>query len=137
MEQTQMALFEAIQLNAEEVDRQEEDLRLRARELPEEARKRYFKQFKKEMKDPDTFAVLNWFFLSGLHHMYLGDFVRGAINLALMVWVVIMLVTPFWPVGVVIAFVILALELMALFRAQTVVANHNNQVAEEILDALE
>ena len=132
-----MALFEAIQLNAEEVDRQEEDLRLRARELPEEARKLYFKQFKKEMKDPDTYAVLNWFFLTGLHHMYLGDFVRGAINLALMVWAVFMLFTPFWPIGVVIAFVILALELMALFRAQTVVANHNNQVAEEILDALE
>ena len=132
-----MALFEAIHLNAEEVDRQEEELRLRARELSDEARKLYFERFKKEMKDPDKYAVLNWFFLTGLHHMYLGDFVRGAINLALMVWAIIMLFTPFWPLGVVIVIAILALELMALFRSQTVVANHNNQVAEEILAALD
>lgn len=94
-----MALFEAIHLNAAEVARQEEDLRLRARELPDQARKLYFERVKKEIKDPDTYAVLNWFFVTGLHHMYLGDFVRGTINLALMVWAIIMLFTLFGRLG--------------------------------------
>lgn len=132
-----MALFNALRLNAEAVEQQEELIRQRVRELSDADRKAYFSRVKKELKDPDTYAVLNWFFLAGLHHMYLGEYVRGATNLVLMVVAVLLMFTALLPLGILIVVVILVLELMALFRAQTVVANHNNQIAEAALADLD
>lgn len=132
-----MALFDALRLNAEAVEQQEELIRQRVRELSDADRKAYFSRVKKELKDPDTYAVLNWFFLAGLHHMYLGEYVRGATNLVLMVVAVLLMFTALLPLGIVIVVAILVLELMALFRAQTVVANHNNQIAEAALADLD
>ena len=42
-------------------------------ELTDEQRKEYYDRFRREVRDPDTYAVLNYFFLAGLHHMYLGN----------------------------------------------------------------
>ena len=128
-----MALVDALKLNAEVVTQHEEDLRLRVRELNDADRKTYFEQVKRELKDPDTYAVLNWFFLAGLHHMYLGAYVRGSINLSLMIVAVVLLFTPALLLGILIIGLILSLELMALFRSQVVVTHHNNLVAEDIL----
>jgi len=49
-------------LKQEEVEREEERLRALARELSDEDRKAFFEAFSKRVKDPDTYAVLNWFF---------------------------------------------------------------------------
>lgn len=127
-------MFDALRLDAETVERHEEDLRARVRELPDEARKVYFSQYKKLMRDPDTYAVLNWFFLAGLHHMYLGKFMRGALNLAVMVTGLLMLFSPLLVVGIVMIGSVLIVELLSLFRSQTIVAHHNNMIAEELLD---
>lgn len=132
-----MRLFPALGLNAEAVAAHEEDLRLRVRELPDATRQAYYAAFKREYKDPDTYAVLNWMFLAGLHHMYLGHYLRGAVNLVLMLGAIILLFSPLAALGVLIVLLILGVELMALFRAQTVVADHNNEVAEQILLRLE
>ncbi len=126
-------MFEALSLNAEAVREHEESLRERVRGLPDEVRKAYFAEYKRQMKDPDTYAVLNWFFLAGLHHMYLGRYARGALNLIVLLIGVALFFTPVAPLGFACIVVILASELMALFRAETVVMHHNNMLAEDLL----
>ena len=126
-------MFEALSLNAEVVRQHEESLRERARALPDDVRKAYFAEYKRSMKDPDTYAVLNWFFLAGLHHMYLGRYARGAVNLIVLLVGIALFFSPLTPLGVVCIVVILAAELKALFRAETVVAHHNNMIAEALL----
>lgn len=130
-------MFEALKLNSEAVEEHEEDIRLRVRELSDDEKKYYFRVFKSEMKDPDTYAVLNWFFVAGLHHMYLGYWLRGAVNLTILIIGISFLLTPFMPLGVIMIVGLLVVEMMALFRSQTVVAHHNNLVAERILEELE
>ena len=129
-------MFEALRLNQEAVDREEEDLRLRARDLPDAARLTYHERLRRELKDPDTYASLNYFFLTGIHHMYLEKFGRGIVNLAVLIVGLLMLaVLP--PLGILLIGFILVVELMALFRSQVVVKNHNNQICRRILDELE
>lgn len=129
-------MFEALHLDAGEVDAHEENIRLRVRELDDARRKTYYARFKTEMKDPDTYAVLNYFFLTGFHHMYLGEFVRGAANLIMLLFGIALLIAGSILLGILLIGFILAVELMALFRSQVVVANHNNLVSERILSDL-
>lgn len=126
-------MFEALKLDTAAVNAQEENIRLRVRELNDPQRKMYYERFRVQMKDPDTYAVLNYFFLTGLHHMYLGYYVRGAINLLILIVGVGLLSTGAILLGTLAIVVILCSELMALFRAQVIVAHHNNGVAEQIL----
>ncbi|MDG2277618.1 MAG: membrane protein insertion efficiency factor YidD [Pseudomonadales bacterium] len=130
-------MLEALTLRSEDVADHEEALRVRIRALTDANRLHYFKRFKSDLKDPDTYAVLNWFFLAGLHHMYLGNWLRGAINLVILIAGIALLFSAFTTLGMVVIAALLAIELMALFRSQTVVANHNNLLAESILDELE
>ena len=130
-------MLEALTLRSEDVADHEEALRVRIRALTDANRLHYFKRFKSDLKDPDTYAVLNWFFLAGLHHMYLGNWLRGAINLVILIAGIALLFSAFTTLGMVVIAALLAIELMALFRSQTVVANHNTLLAESILDELE
>jgi TM2 domain-containing membrane protein YozV len=129
-------MFEAFSLNTESVSAHEEQIRLRVRKLDDPQRKIYYAQFKREMKDPDTYAVLNYFFLTGLHHMYLGQYVRGAANLVTLIFGIGLVIVGATIVGSLLIGFILLVELLALFRAQVVVANHNNLVSESILTRL-
>ena len=128
-------MFEALALRKEEVQRREEALRLRVVDLDSSQRKIYYDRVMKAIRDPDTFAVLNYFFIAGLHHFYLGRFVRGLSNLAILV-VGILLWTAGYPGYWLILFVVL-IELMALFRSEVVVQDYNNEVSEKILAELE
>ena len=130
-------MFEAISLNKQAVDAEEEALRLRARELPDEQRRQYHERLRVELKDPDTYATLNYFFLTGIHHMYLDKYLRGLINLVVLLVGIACFVAGLSLLGFLIVGFILTVELMALFRSQVVVADHNNQVMKRILEELE
>ena len=77
-------MFDALSLNAEAVSAESEAIRQRSQSLDPDNRKLYFQQYKRKIKDPHTYAVLNWFFLAGLHHMYLEKYTRGLLNLGLL-----------------------------------------------------
>jgi len=123
-------------LKQKEVDTREEELRLVVRELPDESRKRYFEQAENKLKDPDTYAVLNYLFIAGLHHFYLGRWFRGLINLAVFCAGIYLMVLDQWKNGFIVIGIITALELYALFRAQIIVKNYNNNVSAAILASL-
>ena len=120
--------------SAEQLSRQEEGLRGEIRGLNDEQKRRYYSLEREQVKDPDTYAALNWCFLAGLHHFYLGEHLKGAINLGLMVlgFLLLALLPGFWgwlPIGLV-----LLLELPQLFAAQRVVHRHNNRVMASCLE---
>ena len=120
-------------LNEREVEREEDRLRDIVARLPSDRRKLFHERARDRLKDPDTYAVLNWFLVAGLHHFYLGKWRRGLINLAVFLLGIAMLFSEAPIVGVVLIAGIFLLELWALFRSQIFVRHYNNQVTEELL----
>ena len=129
-------MFEAFTLKPEEVEQKEDELRSEISALNEEHRKSFYKSFSNNLKDPDTYAVLNFFFITGLHHFYLGNHIQGAINLSgLLAGVILMLggIDGPWVLGLSIIILIILIELPALFRSQIIVKNYNNLLSEQTL----
>lgn len=128
-------MFEGLTLRKDDVAKREEALRKRASALEPSLRRTYFRRVGKEIRDPDTYAVLNYFFLTGLHHMYLGKWLRGFVNLIILIVGIAMMIAGY-PGYWLVIFILLA-ELMALFRSEVIVNNYNNDVSERVLSELE
>ena len=132
-------MFRDLSVTAAETREEEERIRTAVRELPDEARKQYYEQLERHLRDPDTYAVLNWFFV-GLHHMYLGRWLRGLLNVCLIILALAMIFASGSGAAIVTGFVVLlavaAVELLQLFRSQTIVADYNNQQAQCLLRQL-
>jgi TM2 domain-containing membrane protein YozV len=128
-------MFEAWRVRQADVDAREEALRERLRALSDDQRRRFYQTYRPRLRDPDTYAVLNWFFVTGLHHFYLGRIGAGLLNLLLMLsGIVLLFGAPLIGLGLIL--LVLVAELPALFRSQTVVADHNVRVGEETLAEL-
>ena len=135
-------MFEAFRLRFDAVEQEEEDLRTLVGGLDEANRKIYFKRFSEQYKDPDTYAVLNFFFLGGLHHFYLEKYLRGCINLSLSLGGVILIFTaPFqdpqiraFLAGILILALVTLIEIPNLFRSQTISKDYNNRLSRKILN---
>ena len=124
-----MRLFEPI----EQLEKQEELLRSQVNSLPEHQKKEFYERQSKSLKDPDTYATLNWFFLGGFHHCYLGKYALFALELILLIVSIVGFV-----LGHPSAFLILALliiyELPQLFFSQKIARLHNYQLSCEIFN---
>ncbi|KJY93702.1 hypothetical protein [Vibrio neptunius] len=124
-----MRLFEPI----EQLEKNEELLRKQVNSLPENQKKEFFERQSKKLKDPDTYATLNWFFLGGFHHCYLGKYALFALELILLTVSIIGLF-----LGHTSALFILALltiyELPQLFFSQKIARQHNYKLSCEIFN---
>ncbi|SEG00980.1 hypothetical protein [Nitrosomonas ureae] len=118
------------------VQEEEERLRKLVRTLPDDKRLQFFQQAEKNLKDPDTYAALNFLFIAGLHHFYLGKWLRGLVNLSIFLQGVVLLFTPAVILGVLLLLAVTIIELKALFNSQIVVQEYNNSVMERIYRAL-
>ena len=116
----------------EVIQAEEERIRQWVRELPDDKRLAFFKQAEKSLKEPDTYATLNCLFIAGLHHFYLGKWIRGSINLLIFVAGVLCIFTGLTGLGILILIAISAVELKALFKAQLVIQDYNNGVMQAI-----
>ncbi len=116
----------------EAIREDEEHIRRLVRELPDEQRLRFFKKTEQRLKDPDTYATLNYLFIAGLHHFYLRKWVRGSINLSIFLFGMILLFTGLAVLGVVVLIAITVIELNALFKSQQVIQEYNNTVMEGV-----
>ncbi|KZN43291.1 hypothetical protein [Pseudoalteromonas luteoviolacea] len=110
----------------------EEALREAISSLSPDARKRYYQLEEQLVKDPDTYAVLNYFFAAGLHHFYLGKVIRGLINAILMLIGLITFAVGGW----VLIVLVIVIELPQLFKSQKIVRKHNIDVMEGVIDEL-
>ncbi|MBS0298903.1 MAG: TM2 domain-containing protein [Proteobacteria bacterium] len=120
----------------ETIQEDEERIRKWVRELPDDKRLQFFKQAEQELKDPDTYAVLNYLFIAGLHHFYLGKWLRGMANLGIFAAGAVLLFTAFAGTGLLLMIAITAIELRDLFNSQSVVQDYNNGVMENIYHSL-
>lgn len=107
------------------------------RALSDDQRRRFYDIANPRLRDPDTYAVLNWSLLAGMHHFYLGRWLRGSATLLCFIGGVAALFSdPLrWPALLVLC-VILVIELSELFRSHTIVQDHNNRMMARALDEL-
>ena len=122
-------LPEGLTMDTHQLKQQEEQLRSEINQLTSEQRKHYYQQEKIRIKDPDTYAVLNWFCAAGLHHFYLGNYPRGAINFLLMLCGLLFIES----FGIFLILLVLLMELPQLFKSQQIIHKYNNQVMQDIL----
>lgn len=116
----------------EVIQQDEERIRQLVRELPDDKKALFFQQTAKNLKDPDTYATLNFLFIAGLHHFYLGNWIRGLINISIFFTGVLFLFTGLAAIGILILIAISTIELKALFKAQLIVQDYNNGIMEAI-----
>ncbi|MCW5618808.1 MAG: TM2 domain-containing protein [Nitrosomonas sp.] len=119
-------------LSDSEVTEEEERIRELVRQLPDDKRFVFFQEAEKRLKDPDTYATLNYLFIAGLHHFYLGNWLRGVTNLAIFLIGIIMLFTSMRIVGILLILTVSVIELYALFKSQIIVQAYNNAVMKKI-----
>lgn len=114
----------------------EEALRLRISRLSDKKKQIYFRDLSHSLKDPDTYAVLNWFFVAGLHHFYLGRHAKGGFLLTgwLASFILIFVTQQTMIAGIVLILIIFAIELPALFKSQQIVKLHNLNIREQALE---
>ncbi|MGQ9425136.1 TM2 domain-containing protein [Gilvimarinus sp. F26214L] len=120
-------------LKQEQVGAEEDRLREQASALPDDQRKAFFKEASRELRDPDTYAALNWLFLAGIHHFYLGRWTWGLLDLSIFLLGVGFIVAQQYLIGILLIALISILELWALFRAQIIVQDWNNGVYRRLL----
>jgi len=120
-------------MGMDEALQKEESIRTRASLLDDSKRKLYYARLNHVLKDPDTYAVLNWIFLAGLHHFYLKKYLRGMINLSVFLIGVTVLFNEYFLYGSIIIGAILITELYELFFSQTIILDYNNKISEQIL----
>jgi TM2 domain-containing membrane protein YozV len=115
-------------LNQQQVDSEEETIREQINLLSDNGKKSFYASVKQKVKDPDTYAVLNWFFIVGLHHFYLGKWLSGILDLAAFSIGIFLIFLNYYETGIAILLIISILELWALFRSQLIVQHWNNQL---------
>ncbi len=119
--------------STEALIKESDELRQRVTQLPADARRAYYAEEAKLIKDPDTYAVLNYFFVFGLHHFYIGKFFTGLICLILYILGMVTFLVGGW-----IIIVLLALfDLPQLFFSQQIVHKHNNKIARRLVEKYE
>lgn len=124
-------------MTLEELAREEDELRERVTALPPVIRRRYYSLEKQRLRDPDTYATLNWLFVCGLHHFYLGKLLLGVIDLGLMLLGITLLFIGYPLIGFAVLALVFAIEIPQLLNSQKIVYRFNNQVMRDTLRDIE
>jgi TM2 domain-containing membrane protein YozV len=118
----------------ERMEEAEERLRNLIHALPQETKQEYYRRIRRRTKDPDTYAALNWSLIAGLHHFYLGNWLRGVIDLATLITGLALTFWTEWVLAGILLIAVLSLfELWELFNSQMIVRRHNLEQSRRLL----
>ena len=120
-------------MSDQQLEHQEDQLRDEIGSLAPHLRKQYYQLERKAIRDPDTYAVLNYFFICGLHHFYLNKPLLGIFNLLAML--IGILLWQFY--GYILVLLVIIIELPQLFRSQTIVRQYNLKVMRKTLQQVQ
>ena len=123
-------------LSQQKVDENEEELRVAIQNLSDKNRRIFYKSVKKKVKDPDTYAALNWFFITGIHHFYLGRWIMGFVDLIVLIIGIVLMLSGEIEIGFIVIIIISITEFWALFRAQLIVQDWNNKIQWKLIEHL-
>jgi len=121
-------------LKQEIVEEQKEQIRNQVSQLSDEQRKLYYRLLDKRIKDPDTYATLNYIFIAGLHHFYIGKWQLGLLNIVAFASGIALVIAGVTEAGIAIIAGIAIFELYELFRSQVIVQHYNNIVSLATLE---
>ncbi|MGR2884580.1 hypothetical protein ABMX65_22860 [Vibrio vulnificus] len=124
-----MRMFES----TEQLEENEELLRKQVNLLPEVQKKEFYNRQSKKLKDPDTYATLNWFFLGGFHHCYLGKYGLFALEITMLLVSVVGLVLGHTS-ALLILMLLVIYELPQLFFSQKIARQHNYDLSCKIFN---
>ena len=119
-------------ISNDRIDELEEQLTKKIADLPIDLKQEFYFKQKKSCKDPDTYAALNWFFVCGLHHYYIGSWIWGTLNLLLML-------IGFMTLGVgggILILIVFLIELPRLFFSQRIIREYNLKLSEQIYEEI-
>ncbi|MDW6002482.1 hypothetical protein SBX37_06355 [Vibrio mangrovi] len=120
----------------EQLEAREEQLRQQVNALSDAERKAFYQEQSKLIKDPDTYATLNYFFLGGVHHLYLGRYKRFIAELILLVIAILSFLAGSNGLGIVILVALALYELPQLFLSQKIVRQYNEAKSREIYEQI-
>lgn len=120
-------------LDQRAIEAEEDRLRTVAAGLPDRERAAFHREARRRLRDPDTYAVLNWFFMVGLHHFYLGRYGRGLLDIGLVAAGIGLMIGGHVLFGIGAILVVFIVELQALFRSQVIVQDWNNREQRKLL----
>ena len=121
-------------LNQKSVDEEEEAIRIWIQTLADNDKVLFYKKVKTKIKDPDTYAALNWFFICGIHHFYLQKWLMGFIDLSIFTLGIALFILGYTEIGTLLMIILSSIELWALFRSQIIIQDWNNKVYKTILN---
>lgn len=124
-----MRMFES----TEQLEENEELLRKQVNLLPEVQKKEFYNRQSKKLKDPDTYATLNWFFLGGFHHCYLGKYGLFALEITMLLVSVVGIVLGHTS-ALLILMLLVIYELPQLFFSQKIARQHNYDLSCRIFN---
>ncbi|BDP30175.1 TPA: hypothetical protein RQK93_004447 [Vibrio vulnificus] len=124
-----MRMFES----TEQLEENEELLRKQVNLLPEVQKKEFYNRQSKKLKDPDTYATLNWFFLGGFHHCYLGKYGLFALEITMLLVSVVGIVLGHTS-ALLILMLLVIYELPQLFFSQKIARQHNYDLSCKIFN---
>ena len=117
-----------------ELNLQESELREQIRDLSPAQRAVYGKLETDGLKDASRYLTLNCLFALGVHHFYLGRWLRGTVNLMLTLaglWLLFFSDTAWY--GVLMLIAVVLIEIPQLLNARLLVRNRNNQIMRDCL----
>lgn len=117
-----------------DLKQEEELLRNEISQLTDDQRRGVYQYLDRHLKNPDTYAALNYFFICGLHHFYLKKWARGAINLIIMLLGIVLLISPLSWLGLALLIGIFIIEIPQLFQSQKIVYQYNNDCMRTALE---
>ncbi len=127
----------------EALSEREEALRARLGQFSDGQRKTYYQTYKKALRDPDTYAVLVYSLGFGLHHVYLGRYLRFALDFVTSAIFYLNIIAWFFSgefFSPWLSLFCLAYNVVdfvhSLFWSQRIVASHNVTIGEALADEL-
>ena len=122
-------------LNAEAIENDTNKLRDDIAGLSDAERAEYYRGIKPLLRDPDTYATLNYLLISGLHRFYLGQYFAGSIELLCTIaGIALLFVEPL--LGIALVVLVSLIELWALFRSQAIVQDFNNRAGRRLYEQI-
>ncbi|GAA5101032.1 hypothetical protein [Wohlfahrtiimonas larvae] len=109
-----------------DLKQEEESLRNEISQLTDDQRRNIYQYLDIHLKNPDTYAALNYFFICGLHHYYLKKWGRGTFNIIIMLLGIILIFTSISWLGCILIITIFIVEIPQLFQSQKIVYQYNN-----------
>lgn len=112
-----------------ELNLEEHEIREVVRTLPASSQFRYHELEVRLLKRPSTYKALNWLFPLGVHHFYLGRWIRGLITLSLSVaGVLVIIIMQMTAYGLMLLLATVLIEIPQLLNARLLVHSRNNRI---------